>query len=45
VILDNSQDLPDGTRVKLVVVETAAAPTTLGQRLMELLRPTFVKTL
>jgi hypothetical protein len=36
VILDNSQDLPDGTRVKLVVVETAAAPTTLGQRLMEL---------
>jgi len=36
VVLDHGHDLPDGTRVELVVKEPEIIPTTLGQRLMEL---------
>ncbi len=36
VVLDPGLDLPDGTRVELVVKEKPVAPTTLGQRLLKL---------
>lgn len=36
VVLDQTAQLPDGTRVELVVKEKEEAPTTLGQRLLKL---------
>jgi hypothetical protein len=36
VVLDNGQDLPDGTRVEVVVKEREPAPAALGKRLMKL---------
>jgi hypothetical protein len=36
VILDNGHDLPDGTRVELVVKVEEKSPATLGQRLLKL---------
>ena len=34
IVMDNDVQLPEGARVRVVVIETEAAETTLGQRLM-----------
>lgn len=35
IVLDQSEALPEGTRVR-IIVESAEPPTTLGQRLLKL---------